>query len=136
MNDGQQGQPDEKTLEFGFHKNLDCLICMRLFSGIAIFTPRPMDIQLKLAADVGYSLGSAISVAKKSACSSCQSDRLILGPGPRCWRKLTNLGDLGCEQACEQILQIIERVDPMPPTTAHQRVNHRAAFPGFGMPDE
>jgi hypothetical protein len=47
MNDGQQRQPDEKTLEFGFHKNLDCLICMRLCSDSAPFTPRPMEIQVE-----------------------------------------------------------------------------------------
>jgi hypothetical protein len=36
MNGGQQGQPDEKTLEFGFQKNSNCLNYMRLFSDSAV----------------------------------------------------------------------------------------------------
>src|SRR5208337_302361 len=70
--------------------------------------------------------------------SSCLSDQFLLrfGIGPRRWRKLSDLGDLGCRQPREQILQIIKRVDPVPPTTAQQCVYHRAALPGFRMSDE
>jgi hypothetical protein len=49
-----------------------------------------------------------------------------LGPGPR--HELLNLGDLGHRQPGEQILQILKGIDPMPPTTAQQRVDHRTAF--------
>lgn len=80
--------------------------------------------------------GSAISVAKKSVCSSCQSDRLILSPGPRRGRELLNLGDFRGGQAGEQVLQIIERIDSLPPTTAQQSVNHCTTFPSFGMPEK
>jgi len=52
-------------------------------------------------------------------------------PTPR--RELFDLGDLGCGQAREQIFQVIERIDSVPPTTAQQRLNHCAAFPGFRM---
>jgi len=46
------------------------------------------------------------------------------------------LGNLRRRQPCEQIVQIIEGIDPMPPTTAEQGVNYRAAFPDFRMPNE
>jgi len=61
---------------------------------------------------------------------------LRFGLGPRRRRELFDLGDLGRWQTREQILQIIKGVDAMPPATAQQGVNHRAAFPGFGMPNE
>ena len=56
-----------------------------------------------------------------------------LGFSPRLGRELFDLGDLGCWQAREQIFQVIERIDSVPPTTAQQRLNHCAAFPGFRM---
>ena len=66
------------------------------------------------------------------------SDHFLLrfGLGPRRWRELFDLGDLGRRQAGEQIFQVIEWIDPVPPATAQQGVNHRAAFPGFRMPNE
>ena len=59
-----------------------------------------------------------------------------LGFGPRHGRELFDRGELGCGQAREQIFQVIERIDSVPPTTAQQRLNHCAAFPGFriGLP--
>jgi len=68
--------------------------------------------------------------------SSCLSDHLLFSLAPCRWRERSDLGDLGRWQAREQIFQIIERVDPVPPATAQQGINHRTAFPGFGMPDE
>ena len=67
-------------------------------------------------------------------CSSCLSDRFFLrfGPGPRGWRELFDLGDLGGWQAGEQIFQVIKRVDPMPAATAQQRINHDAALTETG----
>jgi len=56
--------------------------------------------------------------------------------GPRRWSELSDVGDLGSRQAREQILQAIKWVEAMPPTTAQQGVDHRAAFASFGMPDE
>src|SRR5277367_3416437 len=49
-------------------------------------------------------------------CSSCLSYRFLprFGLGPRCWRELLDLGDLGRWQAREQIFEIIKRVDLMP----------------------
>jgi hypothetical protein len=38
--------------------------------------------------------------------------------------------------AGEQIFQIIERIGPMPPTTAQQGVNHGATLAGFRIPYE
>src|ERR1017187_7822602 len=43
------------------------------------------------------------------------------------------LRDLRRGQACEQILQIIEWIETVPPTTAQQGVDHRAAFPSLRM---
>jgi len=69
-------------------------------------------------------------------CSCCVGDRFLLRLGPCCWRELFDLGDLGCWQAREQILQIIKWIDSMPPATAQQRVNHRAPFTGLRMANE
>jgi len=55
---------------------------------------------------------------------------------PRRWRELFDPTDLGCWQAREQIFQVIERIDSLPPTTAQQCVNNCTAFPGFGMPEK
>src|SRR5208282_3909190 len=106
MNGGQQGQPDEKTLEFGFHNNLDCLICMMTYSYSIVLHLGQRKYNYKIGGSVFA--GSAISVAKKSVCSSCQSDRLILSPGPRRRRELLDLGDFRGGQAGEQVVQIIE----------------------------
>ena len=56
--------------------------------------------------------------------------------GPRRWCELPNLRDLGRWQTREQILQVIIRIDPLPPTTAQQRVDHRATISGLGMANE
>lgn len=55
---------------------------------------------------------------------------------PSSWCELVDLGDLGRWQTGEQIFQIIDRVNPMPPATAQQCVNHGTAFASFGMPNE
>jgi hypothetical protein len=47
-------------------------------------------------------------------------------PSRRC--EQFDLGDQGCWQAGEQVIQIIERTDPLSPATAKQGVNYRAAF--------
>jgi hypothetical protein len=39
---------------------------------------------------------------------------LRAGLGPRRWCEFFNLGNLGRRQACEQILEIIKRIDPVP----------------------
>jgi len=64
------------------------------------------------------------------------SQRLLPFFGPRRWRELVDLGDLGRGQPGEQIREIFEGIDPVPPATAQQGVNHRAPFPGFRMPKE
>jgi hypothetical protein len=46
------------------------------------------------------------------------------------------VGDLGSRQARKQIFQVINRVDAMPPATAQQGVDHRAAFTSFGVPNK
>ena len=53
--------------------------------------------------------------------------------GQRRWRELFDLGNFCCRQTGEQIFQIIKRVDPLPPTTAQQRVNQPSAQ--TGQPD-
>ena len=70
--------------------------------------------------------------------SSCLNNCLLFrfGLGPCCGRELFDLCDLGGGQTGEQVFQIIERIDAMPPTTAQQGVNHCAAFPRFRMPNE
>ena len=68
--------------------------------------------------------------------SSRPSDQFRLRCGPRRWRELSDLGDPGCWQAREQILQVIERVDPVPTATAQQRVDHRAPFASLRMSHE
>ena len=70
--------------------------------------------------------------------SSCLSDCFLprFSFDPSRWCELLDLRNLGRWQTGEQIFQIIKGVDPMPPTTAQQRINHRAAFPGFRMPNE
>src|SRR5208282_4268809 len=70
--------------------------------------------------------------------SSGLSEHLLLrfGFDPLRWCELLDLGNLGRRQAREQILQIIERIDSVPPATAQQSINHRAAFSRFGMPDK
>ena len=72
----------------------------------------------------------------RECASGCPSKRNCLGLGPRAGRELLDLGDLGRREAREQILQILERVDALPPTTAQQGVDHRAALARGGMPDE
>src|ERR1700761_3697334 len=42
---------------------------------------------------------------------------------PICRRELSNFGDLGRGQAREQVLEVIERVDPMPTAAAQKREN-------------
>jgi len=68
--------------------------------------------------------------------SSCPSNYHLLRFGPRRWRELSDLGDLGRWQAREQILQVIKWVDLVPTATSQQGVNHCATFPRFRMPDE
>ena len=69
-------------------------------------------------------------------CSSGLCDRFRLCFGPRRWRELSDLGDLGRWQAREQILQIIERVDPVTTATTEQRVDYRAPFSRLRMAHE
>jgi len=40
---------------------------------------------------------------------------------------------VGSRCLSDQLSQIIEWIDPMPPTTARQVVNHRTALSNFGM---
>ena len=77
-----------------------------------------------------------IFMTKTTAFSSRQSEPIRLRSGlcPNSWRELVDLGNFGHWQTREQIYQVIKRVDAVPPTTAQQRVNHRAAFASFGMP--
>ena len=56
------------------------------------------------------------------------------GPGRR--RELLDVGDLGRRQTREQIFQVVERIEVVPPTTAQQCVKDRAAFSGAGMANE
>lgn len=60
-------------------------------------------------------------------------DNFLLRLCPFRWREPFDLGDLGCWQACEQILQIIKRVDAVTTATAQQGVDHRAAFASLRM---
>jgi hypothetical protein len=69
--------------------------------------------------------------------SCCLSDFLPgfgLGPILRC--ELIYFRDFRPRQTREQIFQIIESIEAVPAATSRQRVNHGAAFPGPGMPDE
>ena len=57
--------------------------------------------------------------------SSGLSNRLLLffGLGPRRWRELLDLRDFRGGQTGEQVFQIIEWIDSVPPATAQQRVD-------------
>jgi hypothetical protein len=50
--------------------------------------------------------------------SSGLRDQFLFHFGPCRWRELLDLDNFGCWQAREQILQIINGVEAMPPTTA------------------
>ena len=77
-----------------------------------------------------------VTVNDQPTISSGASNRIRFGrsfdPGRR--RKQFDFGDLCCWQSCEQILQVIKRVDAVPTVTAEQGVDYRAAFPGCSPP--
>ena len=78
------------------------------------------------------------SLAGLPTCSSGLDKHFLLrfGYDPHRWRELPDLGNLGRRQACEQIPQVIKWVEAVPPTTAQQCVNHRAAFASLRMTNE
>jgi hypothetical protein len=67
--------------------------------------------------------------------SGCLSD-LPLGLGPSRGREFLDLSNLGGGQAREQILQIVKRVDLVPPATAEQCVKDCTAFSSRRMANE
>jgi hypothetical protein len=84
----------------------------------------------------GAELELAGHVDRLPTCSSCLSDYFLPGfvLGLRRWRELFDLGDFGRWLPCEQIFEVIKRVDAMPPTTSQQGVNYRTPSSSILMP--
>ena len=69
------------------------------------------------------------AIGRRAPRTAVTTNTTSAGARPRCGRELFDLSDLGCGQPREQIFQVIKRVDPLPPTTPQQGVDHGAAPP-------